>query len=151
MDVKYNVRRLREHDVLQMHQLLDCFSTVFDDRESYSNNRPSDSYLSNLLFRQDFFAIAAFDEEKVVGGLAAYELTKYEQPRSEIYIYDLAVLEKYRRKGIATLLIEKLVQYAKRAGAWVVYVQADYVDEPAIQLYSKMGIREEVLHFDISV
>jgi hypothetical protein len=31
------------------------------------------------------------------------------------------------------------------------FVQADVGDEPAIQLYTSLGRREEVLHFDISV
>jgi len=34
-------------------------------------------------------------------------------------------------------------------GAWVIFVQADHGDEPAIALYSKLGQREDVLHFDI--
>ena len=29
------------------------------------------------------------------------------------------------------------------------YVQADLGDDPAIALYSKLGRREDVLHFDI--
>lgn len=33
----------------------------------------------------------------------------------------------------------------------MIYVQADYVDPPAIALYEKLGVREEVLHFDIPV
>jgi len=33
----------------------------------------------------------------------------------------------------------------------VVYVQADHGDDPAIALYAKLGVREEVLHFDIPV
>jgi aminoglycoside 3-N-acetyltransferase I len=33
----------------------------------------------------------------------------------------------------------------------VVYVQADRGDAPAIALYQKLGVREEVLHFDIPV
>jgi aminoglycoside 3-N-acetyltransferase I len=36
-------------------------------------------------------------------------------------------------------------------GAYVIFVQADLGDEPAIALYAKLGIREEVLHFDIAV
>ena len=36
-------------------------------------------------------------------------------------------------------------------GAWVVYVQADHGDEPAIALYTKLGTHEDVLHFDIAV
>lgn len=87
----------------------------------------------------------------MVGGLAAYELQKFEQERSEIYIYDLAVLEAHRREGIATSLIDKLKSIGVDRGAYVIFVQADTAaeDQAAIALYSKLGIREEVLHFDI--
>jgi aminoglycoside 3-N-acetyltransferase I len=30
-----------------------------------------------------------------------------------------------------------------------VFVQAHYVDPPAVALYTKLGAREEVLHFDL--
>jgi aminoglycoside 3-N-acetyltransferase I len=33
----------------------------------------------------------------------------------------------------------------------VIYVQADQGDEPAIRLYSSLGTREDVLHFDFPV
>ena len=36
-------------------------------------------------------------------------------------------------------------------GASVIFVQADLGDDPAIELYTKLGIREDVLHFDIAV
>ena len=87
----------------------------------------------------------------VVGGIAAYELKKFEQERSEIYIYDLAVASAHRREGVATALIEELRTVAAARGAYVIFVQADFGDEPAIALYAKLGIREEVLHFDIAV
>jgi aminoglycoside 3-N-acetyltransferase I len=84
-----------------------------------------------------------------VGGLAAYELEKFERARSEVYIYDLAVREGDRRKGVATGLIRALGRIAKERGAYVMFVQADRVDAPAIRLYESLGTREEVLHFDI--
>jgi len=87
----------------------------------------------------------------VVGGLVAYQLRKFEQERSEIYIYDLAVAEEHRRQGIATALIRELQRIAAERGAYVIFVQADYGDPPAVALYTKLGIREEVLHFDIPV
>jgi len=40
---------------------------------------------------------------------------------------------------------------ARERGAWVIFVQADNADDPAIQLYTKLGAREDVLHFDIPV
>ena len=92
---------------------------------------------------------AKLDESDVVGALAAYVLPKFEQERSEIYIYDLAVAESYRRRSVATAMIRKLQALAADLDAWVIFVQADYGDEPAIELYTKLGVREEVLHFDI--
>jgi aminoglycoside 3-N-acetyltransferase I len=86
-----------------------------------------------------------------VGGLAAYELRKFEQERSEIYIYDLAVALSHRRQGIATALIEALRGIARARGATVIFVQADVPDAAAIALYTKLGSREDVLHFDVDV
>jgi aminoglycoside 3-N-acetyltransferase I len=71
--------------------------------------------------------------------------------RRGIYLYDLAVAEPHRRRGIATALIEHLQIIAAERGTWVVYVQADHGDDPAIALYTKLGTREDVLHFDIGV
>lgn len=119
--------------------------------ETYSENRPSADYLRKLLKSDYFIAIAALKEDEVVGGLTAYELKKFEQERSEIYIYDLAVAAAHRREGIATALIHKLKEVATACGAYVIFVQADIGDDPAIELYTKLGIREDVLHFDITV
>ena len=58
--------------------------------------------------------------------------------------------EEHRRRGVATALIEALKPIAREKGAWVIFVQADPPDAPAVALYDKLGTREEVLHFDIS-
>lgn len=52
---------------------------------------------------------------------------------------------------LITPTAERLREIAVERGAWVIFVQADYGDEPAIALYNKLGTREEVLHFDIDV
>jgi ribosomal protein S18 acetylase RimI-like enzyme len=93
----------------------------------------------------------AESERTIVGGLVAYVLPKFEQARSEIYIFDLAVAANVRRQGIATALVARLKEIACERGAWVIYVQAELTDAPAIALYTKLGAREDVLHFDISV
>lgn len=146
-----DVRRLTEDDVSLFNELLEVFGEVFFDLDTYTAKRPGEEYLKNLLRGENFLALVALDSGKVVAGLTAYQLEKYEQERSEIYIYDLAVLASYRRLGIATALISKVKKIALQRGAWVVFVQADtgVEDEPAVALYSKLGKRAEVLHFDI--
>ncbi|MEL7562795.1 AAC(3)-I family aminoglycoside N-acetyltransferase [Dehalogenimonas sp. 4OHTPN] len=127
------------------------FAEAFDEAETYLGAIPSDEYLKTLLAKECFIAVVAFDDGRVIGGLTAYELTKSEQERSEIYIYDLAVCSEYRRKGVATNLIKELKSIAKDRGAWVIFVQADRGDIPAIKLYESLGIKESVYHFDIPV
>ena len=104
-----------------------------------------------IVVNQAYFTTLALEGDAVIGGLAGYELEKFERARSEIYIYDLAVRETHRRQGVATALIRALQKIAKDRGAYVIYVQADPGDEPAIRLYQSLGTREDVHHFDIPV
>ena len=132
-----------------MRDLLDLFGREFGDVAAYSDRQPRDAYLADLLRQETFIALAAFEHDAIVGGLAAYLLPKFEQARSEIYIYDLAVSGEHRRQGIATSLINHLKREATELGAYVIYVQADYGDDPAVALYTRLGVREDVMHFDI--
>ena len=149
----YSIHQLTPDDLKLMNGLLLTFSIAFDDEKTYTGMPPSANYLRLLLESDYFIALVALNNQEVVGGLAAYELRKFEQERSEIYIYDLAVAEKHRRKGIATTLIQELKNIAATRGAYVIFVQADtgIEDEPAVALYTKLGVREKVLHFDIAV
>lgn len=146
-----SVRRLGSADVAAMVAANRLFAEVFG-KEGYHGPAPSRDHLSRLLADDKFIAlVASSGSEKMVGALAAYELVKFEAERSEVYIYDLAVREEHRRRGVATALIEALKPIARDKGAWVIFVQADPPDAPAVALYDKLGTREEVFHFDISV
>ncbi len=147
----YRIQRVVAGETALMHGLLTMFGEAFEDVATYGDKRPSPEYLDELLGGPSFIALAALKGDDVVGGLAAYELRKFEQPRSEFYIYDLAVSAAHRREGIATALIHAVSAIAKQRGAYVTFVQADLVDAPAIALYTKLGFREDVLHFDIPV
>ena len=144
-----STRALGASDIVDFRSLLALFGSAFDDRETYLSAQPDDNYLRRLLASDTFIAVAAFDGPKLTGGLTAYVLPKFEQARSELYIYDLGVDAQYRRRGIATALIAELRRLAVARGVYGIYVQADYGDDAAIALYTKHGTREDVLHFDI--
>src|SRR5690606_18266921 len=147
----FDVFRLGAGDLAAMRELNRLFAEAFDDQASYVLAEPDDAYLARLLAKADFIALVAREGDAIVGGLVAYQLEKFEQARSEIYIYDLAVAETHRRQGIASALIAALKPIARKLGAWVIYVQADYGDDPAVALYTRLGAREDVMHFDIPV
>ena len=146
----FDIRALGANDVASMRDMLSMFGEAFGEIPTYTDKQPDDDYLREMLSGSAFIAVAAFSGGKVVGGIAAYVLPKFEQARSEVYIYDLAVQENSRRMGVATAMIAELRKLATARGAYVIFVQADYGDEPAIALYAKLGVREEVLHFDIA-
>tara|TARA_B100000678_G_scaffold246627_1_gene219546 strand:- start:669 stop:1124 length:456 start_codon:yes stop_codon:yes gene_type:complete len=147
------VRRLGPGDLAMVRALNALFAQVFGEPETYLAAPPPDDYVHDLLADPSVILLAALEGERVVGGIGAYALRKFEQARREVYIYDLAVAEDRRRQGIATALIAETRRIARETGAWTVFVQADTVpeDEPARALYRKLA-REEItaLHFDIA-
>ncbi len=147
----FTIRRLVSGDVDLVREMLAVFGQAFEDDHTYTKAPPDRQYLDKLLGSETVTVLVALQGADVVGGLVAYELEKLEQRRSEMYIYDLAVAEQHRRRGVATGLIAQVRTIASQRGAHVVFIQADLEDDPAIQLYTKLGVREDVLHFDIAV
>ena len=143
------VCRLGAHDAERLRRLNALFADAFGDTETYLAQPPDPAWVQQTLANPQVIALVAERGDDVVGGLVAYELPKLERRRSEVYLYDLAVAEAHRRQGIATRLIDALRAIARERGAWVVYVQADHGDDPAIALYTKLGVREDVMHFDL--
>ncbi len=149
--MNYSFQLLGPSDVALLKQLIYVFGDAFEDPATYGGSIPEDAYLNSLLGKDNLMVIVSLLNDEVVGGLVAYELEKFEQARKEIYIYDLAVALDHRRKGIATALINKLKDVARKQGAYVIFVQADKGDDPATKLYESLGTKEEVLHFDIDL
>lgn len=149
MDPGALIRVLQPDDGAALRAMLGMFGESFEDRATYALKQPGDAYLERLLSSEAFIAVAAFSGSSVIGGLVGYVLPKFEQERSEFYIYDLAVDEGHRRRGVATAMIAELRRAAAQRGVYVIFVQADYGDDAAVALYTKLGSREDVMHFDI--
>ncbi|MCJ7422363.1 GNAT family N-acetyltransferase [Sphingomicrobium astaxanthinifaciens] len=128
-----------------------CFDAAFGEDSDYRQAPPGDAYLrARLADRSILLLVAETPAAEVVGALTAYVLDKCEQERAEIFIYDLAVAARWRRRGIATALIERTRAIARALGAWTVFLGADRGDTAPIALYSKLGRRQDVHHFDIA-
>ncbi|GAB5414197.1 MAG: hypothetical protein Cons2KO_18000 [Congregibacter sp.] len=149
--MEFSIYRLGAADTQLVPVVLDCFAAAFDDPKNYDSRRPDAEYLRRLLGDGSFIGLVALDGEQLLGALVAYELKKLEQQRSEIYIYDLAVHSAFRQRGVATALINALQPIAADIGACSIYVQTESDDVEAVSLYSKLGVRAEVLHFEFAM
>lgn len=140
------IRRLRGEDIAAMRDMLHLFGHVFEDIPTYCAAQPDDAYLRALLASDTFIALAASAGKTTVGGLTAYVWRK-----QEIYIYDLAVHEKWRRRGIASQLIENIKSIVQNMGAYSIIVQAHPEDHAAVALYRQSSTPENILTFDLEI
>ncbi len=150
----YVYKRVNILDIDSLKQLRQVFAVAFEEVGDWNVNKPSDTYLSKVLADKNYIALVAKKEDGgVVGGLTAHVLPKIDGEYSEIYLYDLAVLNEYRRQGIATQLITELKNFAKTYGAHTIFVQADNEDVGAVALYTKLSssVESEITNFDIAV
>lgn len=144
--MEIEIQILKTNDIDKLKELISVFESVF---EMEKFNRPSETHLQELLEKQTFFAVIALAENKVVAGLTVYVLDQYYSEKPLAYIYDLAVLTEYQRKGIGKSLIEFTNKYCRQKGFEEAFVQAEKVDKHAIDFYhtTKPTNEEEVVYF----
>lgn len=121
--------QLTQQDAPKLQKLNELFGAVFDDADNYQAHPPSSNYLADFLAQEQHIVLVAEHDSQIVGGLVAYCLTKFEQQRKEIYLYDLAVSTHHQRQGIGKILMNELRAVAKSLGAYIVFVQADEGDD----------------------
>ncbi len=140
-------QKLNTSEIGKLTELVGLYERVFEMQDF---QLPPQDYLQSLLENdQIVFYVAVDDEGIVIGGLTAYMLPSVYYSASEVYIYDLAVENAWQRMGIGRNLIEALKNYGKSLGCKYIFVQADLVDQHAIDFYhSTGGIKEDVVHFD---
>jgi aminoglycoside 3-N-acetyltransferase I len=132
-----HIVRLRPGDEVLAHRLFTLMDEVFE----HDGAGLSDGYVAELLARRDFWAVAAIVQEEVVGGLTAHELPMTRDERRELFLYDLAVLPTFQRRGVASRLVRAVVAEAATAGIGVVFVPADDEDTHALAFYESLGGR----------
>lgn len=99
----------------------------------------SDEYLDRLLARPDVRAIAALEDGRVVGGLRAHVLPMTTSERTELFLYDIAVVPAQQRRGVGRALVDALRDMASAEGIDVVWVPADNDDTHALDFYRALG------------
>ncbi|PTL38064.1 AAC(3)-I family aminoglycoside 3-N-acetyltransferase [Alkalicoccus saliphilus] len=151
MSITFQRLKSTSRGLKQVRELNELYAEAFDEKEMYLENKPSDEYVLKQLAKKDIIVCTALSGEQVVAGLTAYVMDKLERETCEIYIYDLAVDAKFRRKKIATHLLEFLIKEAQKLEASAVFIQAEAEDEPAVALYESMGEREVAYHYDIYI
>ena len=143
------IKKLSGQDLHHLIALIKVYETVF---VMDNFKMPDPTYLNDLLKKDNVFFFVALLDGTVIGGLTAYVLPSPYFPSSEVYLYDLAVETAVQRKGVGKSLMTSLKNYCAGLGYKEVFVQADLVDQRAIDFYRATGgTPEDVIHFSYSL
>ncbi|MFZ4193354.1 GNAT family N-acetyltransferase [Paenibacillus sp. NPDC058898] len=149
MDKNVAYKKLQVGDELIFFELVLLFNKEF---ESPNKDYVNIENTTDLLLNPFFACIVAIKGDEVIGGLTGYELPMYDQMGSTLYLYDIAVGMNYQRKGIGSSLVRQLVEYCKSKQINDIFVQAEAIDQHAVDFYRKLGGEiSSVCHFTFTV
>jgi len=83
--------------------------------------------------------VVAFEDERPVGFVLAYELIRRHGDPSKLFVYEVDVAGAYRRRGIAAALMRELARLARDRGIRAGWVLTDRSNEAAMALYGSAG------------
>jgi aminoglycoside 3-N-acetyltransferase I len=128
--------RLRPGQAEVARNLFAMMARVFDEA---AGETPGSAYVERLLSDRNFWALAAFDDEELVGGLTAHTLPMTRSESFEVFIYDLAVRPDAQRRGVGRRLVAEVRAQARAEGIDEVFVPADNDDQHALDFYTAIG------------
>jgi aminoglycoside 3-N-acetyltransferase I len=132
---EFRTKRLTPRDREEARRLFTLMAQVFSE----DCNPLSDGYLDQLLSRREFWAIAAYSGEDIIGGITAHVLPMTRAESSEIFIYDVAVRAEYQRRGVGRRLLTALREQTSESGMKEMFVAADRDDLHALDFYRALG------------
>lgn len=127
------IEKLKYEDLESYKNLIDkCFdgSNDISEYKKYNENA-------------NYEIIVAKEDNKIIGSITFYEINLFTfsfQPALEIF--NVCVLKEYREKGIAKIIFEYVINYAKDNGYKSIYLTCLDTAYPAHRLYESVGFKK---------
>lgn len=142
------INRINATDIDSFKELIKIINATGGTRKVNA----TDKHLKRLLRNPSFFAVAAWDGSKIVGGLTGFELNLYSKETGEFYLYDIAVQKKLQRQGIGSQLFQYTCQMLGESDIDRIFVQEQLENRTGIEFYKKMmGNASAMAHFAMDI
>jgi aminoglycoside 3-N-acetyltransferase I len=126
-----SIRRLGEGDAAVAEVAVRTFKGP-----SHSADSP-DAFLANPA---NFLLVAVAENgREPVGYLLAYRLQRPDRQAAQMFIYEIAVAEGFRRRGLASALLGEIRRLARAEGMFEAFVLTSRGNEAARSLYASTG------------
>jgi ribosomal protein S18 acetylase RimI-like enzyme len=128
------LRRLGPGDARAVAKANELFD--FDVRPSWTRRFLDDS---------NHHLILAYEEDIAAGFVSGVEMT-HPDKGTEMFLYELEVIERFRRRGFGTALVEALAELARERACYGMWVLTDADNRAALGTYTRSGATERSDH-----
>jgi aminoglycoside 6'-N-acetyltransferase I len=104
------------------------------------------NYLAAYLAQPNHYMIVAINDNQVVGQIRAV-IHKHPDRADELYIDNLGVTTTLQRQGIATKLLDAMLELGKRLGCEEAWLATESDNTRAKGFYESYGIKPETMVF----
>ena len=118
---------------------------VIVDAASLFDSAPDLATSERFLASPGHHLLMAFEDERPAGFVSGVELT-HPDKGTEMFLYELAVDEAWRRRGIGRALVEALLDVARAMGCYDMWVLTDDDNAAALGTYRASGTSAESGH-----
>lgn len=121
----------------------DELSVLFNDYRVFygqiSDLESARNFISERLSKDDSAIFVALEKNTMCGFVQLYPSFSSVALKRTYYLNDLFVNESFRRKGIAEVLVNKSIDFAKENSAARITLCTQIENDAAINLYNKCG------------
>jgi ribosomal protein S18 acetylase RimI-like enzyme len=93
--------------------------------------------------------IMAYEDGVAAGFVSGVELT-HPDKGTEMFLYELDVVERFRKRGFGTALVEALAKLALERACYGMWVLTDADNDAALSTYARAGATERSDHVMLS-
>jgi len=132
--MEINIRSANEGDFQQIIELFRDFAVFEKVPEKMTNS------VEKMLKEKEYFhCFVAITADKRIVGYANYFFAYYTWIGKSLYMDDLYVTPEFRSKGIGTMLINSVINFAKQSDCHKLRWQVSEWNKPAIEFYKSLG------------
>jgi len=128
---------LQTNEMDDFSELIRIFTS--ENNTLKKNPLPTKSYLETFLRNPRNYILVAIENNKIVGGLTAFEMEMYKNEFSEMFLFEIEVLKNYRQQGVGKSLIQELKNICNQKGIKQIFVVTSRTNYPALKLYETAG------------
>ena len=148
--------KIRSAKIDDCDAITSLYKQLYDTEKAFDDNLINDyiiddkqlkSIRKKIKSRKEIFLVAEMDQ-KIVGVIDGYIIDSIHYKEKVSFLEHLCVDKKYRKKRIATELIQEFSNKSKEKGAMYIKLYAFEKNSNAIKLYNKLGFVESTILYN---